>query len=180
MSSRPAQPRVLGGISLVLFCYLASLVLGQSYDYGFDVDKAFNAKRQVDGEPVLTTGPPVTGKAVPVRPEFRDLQQDPDRWSLYILALDLMQYTTQDEPTSWFSITGTLHCTLGSAVSMAHPDYSSAKLTLSIGTPQVFTACLLRRGTQFIRHLAMRKLATANTRTFSSLHGTVPMSPCTR
>jgi tyrosinase len=90
---------------------MVSLALGQSYDYGFDVAKAFKVKRQLEGDFIITTGVPVTGGIVPTRPEIRDLQQDPDKWSLYVLALDMMQYTIQTDPTSWFSITGTLHCT---------------------------------------------------------------------
>lgn len=92
---------------------MVSFVLGQSYDYGFDVAKAFKVKRQLEGERIITTGAPLNGEIVPTRPEIRDLQQDPDKWSLYILALDMMQYTTQPDPTSWFSITGTFHCTTG-------------------------------------------------------------------
>lgn len=92
---------------------MVSLVLCQSYDYGFDIAKAFEAQRQLEGGPIITTGAPVDGEIVPTRPEIRDLQQDPDKWSLYLLALDWMQYTHQPDPTSWFSITGMLHCTTG-------------------------------------------------------------------
>lgn len=87
---------------------MASLVLGQSYDYGFDLAKAYRVKRQLEGDLIITTGVPVTGQAIPVRPEIRNLQEDPDKWSLYILALDFMQFTYQQDPNSWFSITGTL------------------------------------------------------------------------
>lgn len=86
------------------------LVLGTSYDYGFDVTAARKAKRQ-SGDIVVTTGmPPRDDGSIPVRPEIRTLQQDEDKWSLYILALDMLQYTAQSDPTSWFGLTGTLHC----------------------------------------------------------------------
>lgn len=111
MSPRTPQIRALCNLSLLLCCCMVSLVLAQSYDYGFNVAKAFNVKRQLEGDLIITTGVPVTGKIVPTRPEIRDLQQDPDKWSLYVLALDMMQYTIQTDPTSWFSITGTLHST---------------------------------------------------------------------
>ncbi|KAG6363418.1 hypothetical protein INS49_008517 [Diaporthe citri] len=78
--------------------------MGQSYDYGFDVARAYNAKRQLGGNIVVTTGMPAGPGPVPVRQDIRDLQKDPDRWSLYILALDMMQWTEQSQPTSWFSI----------------------------------------------------------------------------
>lgn len=94
--------------STLCFC-MTSLVLGTAYDYGFDVTKALQNKRQSDSI-VVTTGMPLNEDgSVPVRLEIRDLEQDEDRWSLYILALDMMQYTDQSEPTSWFGITSTLH-----------------------------------------------------------------------
>lgn len=97
-------------IVCILCCCIISVALGQSYDYGFDVARAYNAKRQLGGNIVVTTGMPVGRGPVPVRPDIRDLQEDPDKWNLYMLALDLMQWTEQTSPTSWFSISGTLHC----------------------------------------------------------------------
>lgn len=110
------------GLLLLCCCCMVSLVLGQSYDYGFDVAKSLKAKRQSEADIIITTGVPVIGSIVPVRPEIRDLQQDPDKWELYILALDMMQYTTQPEPNSWFSITGTLHCDPAVLFPVAHPN----------------------------------------------------------
>lgn len=108
------SPYVLQGRSFcavcILCCCVISLVMGQSYDYGFDVTRAYNAKRQLGANIVVTTGMPVGPGPVPVRPDIRDLQKDSDKWSLYILALDMMQWTEQSQPTSWFSIGGTLHC----------------------------------------------------------------------
>lgn len=94
----------------ILCCCMISLALAQSYDYGFDVARAYHTKRQLGDKIVVTTGMPVGSGPVPVRPDIRDLQKDPDKWSLYILALDMMQWTEQSYPTSWFSISGTLHC----------------------------------------------------------------------
>lgn len=88
---------------------MVPLAWGTSYDYGFDITKALKAKRQSQGT-IVTSGMPLNEDgSVPVRLEIRDLQQDADRWSLYILALDLMQYTDQTDPTSWFGITSMLH-----------------------------------------------------------------------
>jgi tyrosinase len=98
------------GIICLLCCRMMSLTLGQSYNYGFDVAKAYHAKRQLGGNMVVTTGMPVGSGPVPVRPDIRHLQKDPDKWSLYILALDMMQWTDQSYPTSWFSISGKLRC----------------------------------------------------------------------
>lgn len=91
--------------------------MGTSYDYGLDITKSLKEKRQSDGY-IVTTGMPLNQNgSVPVRHEIRDLQQDPDRWVLYILALDMMQYTDQSDESSWYSITGgsyllsyELHC----------------------------------------------------------------------
>lgn len=96
---------------------MTSLVVGTSYNYGFDITKSLKEKRQ-SNDFIVTKGMPVSQNgSVPVRREIRDLQQDPDRWVLYILALDMMQYTDQSDESSWFSITGTscmiayeLHC----------------------------------------------------------------------
>lgn len=151
MSPPAPYPCSLRNLSLLLCFCMVSLVLGQTYDYGFDVAKAFKAKRQLEGDFIITSGAPVNGEIVPTRPEIRNLQQDPDKWSLYVLALDMMQYTVQQDPTSWFAITGMLHCTTG----LNHQaDHLS---------PQAFTACRSSRGTVFSRHLAMRSLVTANT-----------------
>lgn len=109
MSPHMLQDRSLC-IVCILCCCMISLALGQSYDYGFDVARAYNTKRQLGESIVVTSGMPVGSGPVPVRPDLRDLQKDADRWSLYILALDMMQYTDQSYPTSWFSISGTLHC----------------------------------------------------------------------
>ncbi|KAL1870506.1 hypothetical protein Daus18300_005194 [Diaporthe australafricana] len=105
MSPYVPQARILCILCIVCRCMI-SLALGQSYSYDFDVAKAYNTKRQLGGNIVVTTGMPVGSGPVPVRPNIRDLQKDPDRWSLYILALDMMQWTDQSQPTSWFSITG--------------------------------------------------------------------------
>lgn len=88
---------------------MVSLVLGTSYNYGLDITKGLKDKRQLGGV-VVTTGMPLNQDgSVPVRLEIRDLQQDPNRWTLYILALDMLQYTDQSEQTSWYAITGRLH-----------------------------------------------------------------------
>ncbi|PSR97483.1 common central domain of tyrosinase-domain-containing protein [Coniella lustricola] len=84
---------------------MVTAALCTSYDYGFDIIKSMNSKRQADGT-IVTTGMPLRSDgSVPIRLEIRDLQQDTNQWSLYILALDMMQFTDQSDPTSWFSIT---------------------------------------------------------------------------
>lgn len=104
------MPRICQTRSLsIICCCMITLVLGTSYDYGLDVTKALKARRQT-GNVTITTGMPRNPDgSVPVRREIRQLQQDTNSWDLYILALDMMQYTDQSDPTSWFSITSTFH-----------------------------------------------------------------------
>ena len=88
---------------------LLSLVAGHSpsYDYGFDVSKV--VKRQLR-HPILVRGAKPgdsTGNGeVPIRPEIRELEDDDDKWTLYLLGVSMMQFTDQTDPTSWYSITG--------------------------------------------------------------------------
>ncbi|KAF3762479.1 Di-copper centre-containing protein [Cryphonectria parasitica EP155] len=104
MSPRLRQGSRICNLSIICCCMI-SMVLCTSYDYGFDVTKALKAKRQRSNT-IVTTGMPLSADgSVPVRSEIRDLQQDANKWSLYILALDMMQYTDQMDPSSWFAIT---------------------------------------------------------------------------
>jgi tyrosinase len=51
------------------------------------------------------TGPKANG-SVPLRKEIRELQKDTTMWTLYILALDMLQYTNQSDMLSWYQIGG--------------------------------------------------------------------------
>ena len=75
------------------------------YDYGTHREKLI--RRQ-------TTSIAVTGAlggilldgTTPVRKEIRELQQDAEAWTLYLLGLDSMQFTDQNDPLSWYKIAG--------------------------------------------------------------------------
>jgi hypothetical protein len=76
------------------------------YDYGYDT--APIPKRQNDPQ-IAVTGPlggTGNGSAPPQRIEIRQLQNNTDLWTLYILGLDMMQHTDQSSPTSWYQIAG--------------------------------------------------------------------------
>lgn len=84
-----------------------------SYNYGFDHE----ALLERQSNPII----PVTGalggsgqgNSPPQRLEIRQLQQNTDLWTLYILGLDMMQYTDQNSATSWYQIAGKFyipHC----------------------------------------------------------------------
>lgn len=105
MASKTLGIRFLYILSILCFCMIPS-ALGTSYNYGFNVTGELKAKR-APSDALVTTGMPLRSNgSVPVRYEIRDLQKDTDKWTLYILALDLMQYTDQSVVTSWFSIAG--------------------------------------------------------------------------
>lgn len=44
--------------------------------------------------------------SLPVRREIRELEKDQDLWTLYLLGLDYMQASEQDDPLSWYKIMG--------------------------------------------------------------------------
>lgn len=81
------------------------LALGHytAYNYGFDVHG--RVKREL-GQALRVVVRGDGGPDIRVRQEIRQLEQDQDVWNLYILALSMMQFTDQSEPTSWYGITG--------------------------------------------------------------------------
>ncbi|KUJ18454.1 Di-copper centre-containing protein [Mollisia scopiformis] len=75
-----------------------------SYDYG--VNPTSLLKRQTFKYYAVTgiqtgSGP---NDSTPLRLEIRDLEKDPITWTLYILGLDMLQYTPQTEMLSWYQI----------------------------------------------------------------------------
>ena len=78
---------------------------GSSYDYGFDVGTL--SRRQGEQITVVSRLPNVNG-TTPLRREIRDVRTDPYSWNLLILALDMMAWTSQDDPLSYYQISGGL------------------------------------------------------------------------
>ncbi|EGO53798.1 hypothetical protein NEUTE1DRAFT_93419 [Neurospora tetrasperma FGSC 2508] len=92
---------------LFLAVFAAHSVLAQygAYDYGFDAAKLI--KRQLASqEPVPVVTGAEGGETIRPRQEIRQLEQDKELWTLYILGLSLMQFTDQSSPVSWYGITG--------------------------------------------------------------------------
>lgn len=84
----------------------ASAVLGQRYPgYYFGPDVNRRIKRQIFGPFVLKSLARTDGE-LPLRQEFRTLEQNRDQWTLYLLGLSMMQFTNQSDPLSWYQITG--------------------------------------------------------------------------
>ena len=95
---------------LLSWMYLLALVHSlpfSSYDYG-GIDRSTTTKRQSPSPFVVTgvhTGSGPNG-SVPLRLEVREMERDSTTWTLYILGLDMLQYTNQTEMLSWYQITG--------------------------------------------------------------------------
>jgi len=91
---------------LPLFAYLVdALVMAQysGYDYGFNIEKKI--KRQL-GRTSAMVVQGKTGGEVHVRQEIRELEQDHDLWTLYMLGLSMLQYTDQAFPLSHYGLAG--------------------------------------------------------------------------
>jgi tyrosinase len=100
----------MGFAFLIPWVFLASLVAAQAYDYGVDVDIQNLIRRSNEDEPIVVGQLPLRDDgSVPVRLEIRDLRKNRYKWDLYILALNMFQHVSQDNPTSWYQIAGTLH-----------------------------------------------------------------------
>ncbi|KZL88097.1 tyrosinase precursor [Colletotrichum incanum] len=74
-----------------------------TYDYGFDTRKL--VKRQAQ-QPIIVARLPSVNGTVPVRPEIRQMKQNPFKWNLFLLASSMLQYTDQKEELSWYQIAG--------------------------------------------------------------------------
>lgn len=93
-------------LSLALLAAHSVLAQYGAYDYGFDAAKLI--KRQLASqEPVPVVRGAEGGQTIRLRQEVRQLEQDKELWTLYILGLSLMQFTDQSSPVSWYGITGT-------------------------------------------------------------------------
>jgi hypothetical protein len=79
--------------------------------YNYSVDRSTILKRQssnfyaING---IRSGSGPNG-SLPLRLEIRELEQDSTTWTLYILGLDMLQYTNQTEMLSWYQIAGMGH-----------------------------------------------------------------------
>ena len=71
------------------------------------MDRSHLIKRQ--SAPYVVTGIQHPNGSTPLRLEIRQLEQNPAMWTLYLLGLDMLQYTNQAEMLSWYQITGMAH-----------------------------------------------------------------------
>lgn len=101
--------RLLAVASILVGCFLAPVV-GKAYDYGFDVNE--HLTRRSFGHYGADTPFVVGGLGgnrngtMPARQEIRQLEKTTDMWALYILGLNMMQYTDQSHFLSYYQIAG--------------------------------------------------------------------------
>lgn len=106
--------RLLIKLGFLFICSLSTTTKHQkyrrslrlSYDYG--VTESLFKRRQISTN-IVTTGSPSGQElngTMPIRREIRDLAQDEDMWTLYILALDRLQSMDQSDKLSYYSIAG--------------------------------------------------------------------------
>ncbi|KAK4128712.1 Di-copper centre-containing protein [Parathielavia appendiculata] len=94
-------------LSLLIFLTSLANVFAISqyapYDYGFDISR--RVKREVARRSELVLQPKTSSDLV-VRQEIRQLEQDKDVWTLYILGLSMLQFTDQASPASYYGLAG--------------------------------------------------------------------------
>ncbi|KAK0748117.1 hypothetical protein B0T21DRAFT_446901 [Apiosordaria backusii] len=98
-------------LRLFILAYLLTACFGQqqrhtAYNYGFDVHG--RVKRQFAQPSTMVVRGDAGRQAgdVQVRREIRELEQDREVWTLYLLGMSMMQFTDQASPMSWYGITG--------------------------------------------------------------------------
>lgn len=90
---------LLGG----LFGILAT---AQPYNYGADI-QSLTRRQDASDRVVIKPLPIILNGTMPLRYEIREMKADRYKWDLFILALSILQYTSQDDPRSWYQIAGT-------------------------------------------------------------------------
>lgn len=107
----PLSAAKLFTVASILVGCLPSPAVGKAYDYGFDVGE--HLSRRSFGSTYGTNNPFVVGGlggdrngTMPARQEIRQMEKDTYMWTLYILGLNLMQYTDQSHLLSYYQIAG--------------------------------------------------------------------------
>ncbi|CAK7237697.1 hypothetical protein SEUCBS140593_010079 [Sporothrix eucalyptigena] len=91
---------------------LFTLVIANQYDYGFDVQahltRRFHGRYGSSAETPFVVGGLAGHRngTMPPRQEIRQMEKDTDLWTLYILGLNMMQYTDQSNFLSYYQIAG--------------------------------------------------------------------------
>lgn len=100
------RPGVLSACLCILWAGLA--LAQQAYDFGVDIKKL--TRRQDDSSRIVVGRLPVASNStIPRRMEIREMREDTYKWDLFVLALSMFQYVSQDDPLSWYQIAGMCH-----------------------------------------------------------------------
>ena len=91
-------------------CYVLAIlgiiaIVGAQYNYGFD-PRTTIVKRQSSSLPL--TGVHNPDGTLGLRREVDDLATDPTTWNLFMLGLDMMQWTDQSDIESWYQVMGNI------------------------------------------------------------------------
>src|ERR1700712_964875 len=77
----------------------------QAYNYGVNIEAL--TRRQDGASRVLVGRLPLRANgSVPVRPEIRQMMANPYKWDLFVLALSMFQYVSQNDSLSWYQVAG--------------------------------------------------------------------------
>lgn len=187
MSPPPARPISvirLCAIASAFICCLVSPTAGSQYDYGFNVharlSRRFYEKHNtgVNGQkPFVVSG--LGGHrngTMPPRQEIRRMENDTDLWTLYILGLNMMQYTDQSNFLSYYQIAGTSPRSLCFGSEFCYG-------TLAMFTDITIKASMVSlgsNGTALRRYQAAKTLATVPTFRSCFSPGIGRTWPCTR
>ncbi|KAM0435964.1 hypothetical protein ACHAPT_002856 [Fusarium lateritium] len=90
---------------LLLGGLFGMLAAAQPYNYGADI-QSLTPRQEASSRVVVKPLPITRNGTLPLRPEIREMKADRYKWDLFILALSMLQYTSQDDPRSWYQIAG--------------------------------------------------------------------------
>ena len=97
--------------SLVLLLSVLSIIINlvraQGYDFGVDVSRL--TRRQTASQILVGKLPLAANGTIPVRQEIRQMRADKHKWDLFILSMSMFQNADQDDPLSYYQVTGLCH-----------------------------------------------------------------------
>ncbi|UNI25054.1 Tyrosinase [Purpureocillium takamizusanense] len=76
----------------------------QGYDFGVDVSRL--TRRQTASPILVGKLPLATNGTIPVRQEIRQMRADKHKWDLFILSMSMFQTADQQDPLSYYQVTG--------------------------------------------------------------------------
>ncbi len=92
-------------LALLVWASISALVTGQAYNYGIDIEPLM---RRQEGTSRIIVGrlPTAANGSIPHRPDIRQMMANPYKWDLFMLALSMFQYVSQNDSLSWYQVAG--------------------------------------------------------------------------